>query len=200
MLTMTVKSGGGTGDYTPGWKKVTVKSAAYGTHEQSRFIDMWFEEYGDNFNARIWEKKDKEGNEFAIANLFRFANAGIETVQANGSANSKVVQINDKAENLHTKQIWIYLYKNEEGYARVLQRIAPVEFTNELDTIDDSSVTYWKTKAEQYFTDWVEPNIAKSSGGGGDFITASLDEVKDKMEDRSTTTGNSTDVFSGMPE
>ena len=196
MLKMTVKSGGGTGDYTPGWKKVTIKSAAYGTHEQSRYIDMWFEEYGDNFNARIWEKKDKEGNEFAIANFFRFANAGIQTVEANGSANSKVVQIDDRAENLHTKKVWIYLYKNNEGYARVLQRIAPVEFTNQLDTMDESSVIYWKTKAEQYFTDWVEPNINKSSSSGDGFIeTATIEEVKEKIK-----ANQDDDVFAGMPE
>ena len=163
MLKMTVKSGGGSGDYTPGWKLVTIKSAAYGTHEASRFIDMWLEEYGDNFNLRIWEKKDKEGNEFAIANLFRFANAGIQTVAANGTDTTKVVEIDDRAENLHGKSIWIYLYKNDEGYARALQRIAPVEFTNELDTIDENSVNYWKGKAEQYFTDWVEPNLSGSS-------------------------------------
>ena len=28
MITMNVKSGGGNGDYTPGWKTVTIKSAA----------------------------------------------------------------------------------------------------------------------------------------------------------------------------
>ena len=159
MLTMTVKSGGGNGDYTPGWKKVTVKSAAYGTHEASRYIDMWFEEYGENFNARIWEKKDKEGNEFAIANLFRFANAGIQTVSTNGDANSRIVQIDDKPENLLGKELWIYLYKNGDGYARVLQRVAPVEFENELDKIDANSVEYWKSKSEQYFEDWIKPNI-----------------------------------------
>ena len=193
MLKMTVKSGG-TGDYSSGWKTVTVKSATYGDHEGNRFLDMWFEEYGDNFNARIWEKKDKQGNEFAIANLFRFANAGIQTVEANGAANSKVVQIDDKAVNLHGKKINIYLYKNTEGYARVLQRIAPVVFTNQLDTMDESSVIYWKTKAEQYFIDWVEPNIATSaapSDGFGDTIT-------DAPTDTPTETTD--DVFAGMPE
>ena len=179
MITMTVKQGGGNGDYTPGWKLVTVKSAAYGTHEASRFIDMWFEEYGENFNARIWEKKDKEGNEFAIANLFRFANAGITTVEKNGTDTTKIVEIDDSANNLVNSSFHIYLYKNEEGYARVLQRIAPTTFQNELDTIDDNSVTYWKGKAEQYFKDWVEPNIATSS-----------DKTVDSVND----------VFSGIPE
>ena len=166
MITMNVKSGGGNGDYTPGWKTVTIKSAAYGDHEGNRFLDMWFEEYGENFNARIWEKKDKEGNEFAIANFFRFANAGIQTVTQNGDANSKIVQIDDSVTNLTGKQVNIYLYKNGDGYARVLQRVAPVPFTNDLDDIDDNSVEYWKGKAEQYFRDWVEPNIATSESPG----------------------------------
>ena len=178
MLKMTVKSGSG-GDYTPGWKLVTVKTATYGTYENTRYVDMWFEEYGDNFNARIWEKKDKEGNEFAIANLFRFANAGITTVESNGTDTTKIVEIDDSAANLVGSSIHIYLYKNEEGYARVLQRIAPTVFRNELDNIDDNSVTYWKGKAEQYFTDWVEPNIATSSD---------------------TKTADSNDVFAGLPE
>ena len=195
MLKMTVKSGS-TGDYTPGWKIVTIKSATYGDHEGNRFLDMWFEEYGDNFNGRIWEKKDKEGNEFAIANLFRFANAGIETVSANGDASTKIVQIDDKAVNLHGKRINIYLYKNTEGYARVLQRIAPTQFTNQLDTMDETSVEYWKGKAEVYFKDWVEPNIATSSDSRDGFIeTATIEEVKEKIQ-----ANQDDDVFAGMPE
>ena len=56
----------------------------------------------------------------------------------------------------------IYLYKNSDGYYRVLQRIAPVVGQNALDTFTENDVEYWKGRAEQYFKEWVEPNIGSS--------------------------------------
>ena len=37
-----------------------------------------------------------------------------------------MLQFDDEATNLVTKKINIFLYKNEEGYFRVLNRIAPI--------------------------------------------------------------------------
>tara|TARA_Y100001973_G_C5162540_1_gene314321 strand:+ start:156 stop:689 length:534 start_codon:yes stop_codon:yes gene_type:complete len=162
-ITMTVKKGGGGGDFQPGWKEVTANKAKYGTLENgSKYIDVWFENYSDNFNLRMYAKTSKAGEEFAIANLFRFANAGITEVVDGSKDGETVVKIDDTATNLVGKSFWIYLYKNEEGYSRVLQRIAPVEFEGTLDTFTENDVNYWKGRAEKYFIEWVAPNIGSS--------------------------------------
>ena len=162
--TMTVKRGSSSGNFTPGWHEVQVKSATYGTLENgTRFIDVFFNDYPDNFNLRMYEKKNKEGEEFAIANLFRYANAGITEVVESGAAEGQVtVKIDDTATNLVGESVWIYLYKNEDGYSRVLQRVAPIEFDGKLDKFSESDVLYWKGRAEQYFKECVKPNIGSS--------------------------------------
>ena len=161
-ISIKVKKGGGSGDFEPGWKKVTANKAKYGTLENgSRYIDVWFDNYKDNFNLRMYAKVSKAGEEFAIANLFRFAGAGIQEV-VEGDDNDCIVKIDDSADNLVGKTFWIYLYKNDEGYSRVLQRIAPDEMENQLDTFSENDVAYWKKRAEQYFKEWVQPNIGSS--------------------------------------
>ena len=162
-ITMTVKKGSSSGNFEPGWKKVIIKSANYGSLENgTKYIDVYFNEYPDTFNLRMYAKTNKEGEEFAIANLFRYANAGITEVADGIETGEHIVKIDDTASNLVDKEVWIYLYKNEEGYSRVLQRVAPVEFEGELDNFNENDVNYWKGRAEQYFKQWVEPNIGSS--------------------------------------
>ena len=163
-ITMTVKKGSNSGNFQPGWHKVKVTKANYGTLEnETRFIDVFFDGYPDTFNLRMYEKKNKQGEEFAIANLFRYANAGItEVVESSSKEGETVVKIDDTASNLVEKELWVFLYRNEEGYSRVLQRIAPIEFKGDLDTFNESDVLYWKGRAEQYFKEWVKPNIGSS--------------------------------------
>ena len=160
---MTIKKGSGSGNFKPGWSEVTVNKAKYGSLENgSKFIDVWFEAYPESFNMRMYAKTSKAGEEFAIANLFRFAQAGITEVVDSASDNEVVVKIDDSAEQLIGKSFNIYLYKNSDGYYRVLQRIAPVEGENTLDTFTENDINYWKSKAEAYFKEWVEPNIGSS--------------------------------------
>jgi hypothetical protein len=163
-ITLKVKKGGGSGDFQPGWKKVTASKAAKGSLENgSQYMDVWFEGYPDNFNLRMYAKVSKAGEEFAIANLFRFAqNAGVTEVSDGTDKGESIVKIDDTPSNLVGKTFWIYLYKNEEGYSRVLQRIAPVEHEGTLDQFVENDVKYWKQRAEDYFTQWVQPNIGSS--------------------------------------
>ena len=161
-ITMNVKQGGN-GNFSEGWQKVTVKSARYGQLDNgAKYIDVFFNDYPDSFNMRMYAKTSKAGEEFAIANLFRFANAGIMEVADGANHGDKVVKIDDTATNLVEKTFWIYLYKNEEGYSRVLQRIAPDEFEGTLDTFTENDVNYWKERAEKYFAEWVKPNIGST--------------------------------------
>ena len=164
ITTMTVKKGKSSGNFEPGWHKVAARSASYGTLENgAKYIDVYFNEYPDTFNLRVYAKTNKDGEEFAIANLFRFSNAGIqEVVQSQSDESISNVKIDDAASGLVDKEMWIYLYKNTDGYSRVLQRIVPVEFKGALDTFTENDVSYWKGKAEVYFKQWVEPNISST--------------------------------------
>ena len=162
-ITMTVKKGSSSGNFEPGWKQVKASKAVYGSLENgAKFIDVWFDKYPDNFNLRMYAKTNKDGEEFAIANLFRFANAGIIEAVDSQTGGDTIVKIDDAATNMVDSEFWIYLYKNQEGYSRVLQRIAPTEFEGILDTFTENDVLYWKGRAEQYFKEWVEPNIGSS--------------------------------------
>ena len=162
-ITMTIKKGSGSGNFKPGWSEVTVTSAKYGSLDNgSKYIDVKFDGYPDSFNMRMYAKTSKAGEEFAIANLYRFAQAGIQEVADSANDNEVVVKIDDSAEQLVGKTFNIYLYKNSDGYYRVLQRIAPVVGQNALDTFTENDVEYWKGRAEQYFKEWVEPNIGSS--------------------------------------
>ena len=110
-ITMNVKQGGN-GNFSEGWHKVTVKSARYGQLDNgAKYIDVFFNDYPDSFNMRMYAKTSKAGEEFAIANLFRFANAGIMEVADGANHGDKVVKIDDTATNLVEKTFWIYLYK-----------------------------------------------------------------------------------------
>ena len=56
-ITMTVKKGSSSGNFEPGWKKVIIKSANYGSLENgTKYIDVYFNEYPDTFNLRMYPK------------------------------------------------------------------------------------------------------------------------------------------------
>ena len=74
--TITIKKGGG-GIYSPGWHELTISKAKYSEYQGTKCIDIWFKGYPDNFNARVYAKNGKNGEEFAIGQVYRFANAGI---------------------------------------------------------------------------------------------------------------------------
>jgi len=153
--TMTNSSGG---DWTEGWKTVTLKEAKYGMYNNEvRYVDAWFEEYAPTINLRLYEAKAKGGEEFAIARLFKLANAGIVGEVADNSG-KKMIQFDDDAANLNGKQIQVFFYRNEEGYFRVLTRIAPVTQQGEFVSYDDNSVKYWKNQAEKYYEQYKKPS------------------------------------------
>ena len=53
--TMTINKGGGS-SYGEGWKTLTISRAAYGVFNDAKYLDVWFEDYPENFNARIYAK------------------------------------------------------------------------------------------------------------------------------------------------
>ena len=113
MAIKTMSNSGG-GDWSIGWKEVTLKDAKYGKYNDVRYVDAWFEEYPETINLRLYEAHAKDsGEEFAIARLFKLANAGI-IGEVQNSSGKKSLQYDDEAVNLNGKKLHVFFYKNEE--------------------------------------------------------------------------------------
>lgn len=166
MRTLTVKKGTGT-DYATGWHTLTISSAKYGDWEGKKFLDVWFDGYSENFTMRVYEKIGKDGEEFAIGQVFRFANAGI-TDGLDGPDGNMVVKIDDDAKHLRGKQLNVFFHKDGE-YTRALKQCAPTMFKNIIEEFKEGDVEYWKTRAEKYYRDYV----ANTSNGTGSFAETS---------------------------
>ena len=158
--TITIKKGGG-GQYSPGWHELTVSRAEYNEWNGTKCIDIWFEGYPDNFNARVYAKNGKNGEEFAIGQVYRFANAGI-TGSLEGPDKTMMIKIDDSAEALKGSKLNGYFYKDGE-YSRCLKQFAPTEFKNEVEEFSENDVLYWKGRAEAYYTEYVCKNVAAAA-------------------------------------
>ena len=182
--TMTLNNGGNLP--SEGWHVATVNKAEYGTYDGTRYIDLYFNGFPENLNARIYEAHNKTTNEeFRIAQLFRFANAGIVDVLEDPTGKKPVVQYDDDATHLIGKDLWVMIHKNEEGYLRVLRDTAPVETTNgEKITFTADDVSYWKKRAYNYYENYVAKKSENNGFGStddSDVITASTDQIKDLL-------------------
>tara|TARA_Y100001963_G_C6734752_1_gene425782 strand:+ start:93 stop:674 length:582 start_codon:yes stop_codon:yes gene_type:complete len=133
--TMSASSGGG-GQYNAGWHELTISKAEYGNWKgpdglAKRYLDVWFQGYPDNMNMRIYETFTKETNEeFKIASLFRFANAGILEILKDPTGKKPVIQYDDDAKNLLGKVINVLFYKETKtgnNYSRIFDSVAPIE-------------------------------------------------------------------------
>ena len=168
MRTLTVKQG--SSNWATGWHELTVSTAKYGTYNDSKFLELGFEGYPDNFTLRIYAKMGRDGEEFAIGNVFRFANAGIQEV-LEGTGGDRVVKLDDSAEQMVGKNLNIFFYKDGE-YTRAYSSVAPTVFENGIDTITQSDVDFWKSKAETRFNDYTPGNGTVSTNGVMDTVTA----------------------------
>ena len=157
--TMSAASGGG-GLFSEGWHEVSVSKAEYGTYtapngDQKRYLDMWFEDYPDNMNLRVYETFNKETkHEFAIENIFRYANAGIVSKLEDPTGKNPLLQYDDDEKGLVGKAINIFMYKETktgEGYSRILNRIAPVAQVGEHLSYTDKDVTGIKASCEKSY-------------------------------------------------
>ena len=166
--TMTINKGGGS-SYGEGWKTLTISRAAYGVFNDAKYLDVWFEDYPENFNARIYAKVSN-GEEWAIGQVFRFANAGI-TGGLEGTDGKVVIKMDDNPGQLAGKQVNVYLYKDGK-YSRILKQFAPTVFENVAEKFNENDVEYWKGRAEKYFTDYVKPKLSEDTGGSDDFVSS----------------------------
>ena len=159
--TLTINKGGGGTDYTPGWKTLTISRAAYGEYNDAKYLDVWFDGYPENVNTRVYAKTSN-GEEWAIGQVFRFADAGI-TGALDGPDGNVIIKMDDDPSQLKDKAINAYFYKDGK-YSRILKQFAPTTFQNLAEQFTDEDVTYWKSKAEKYYTKYVEPKLEETDG------------------------------------
>ena len=131
--------GGGDGKFEDGWHELTIASANYGTYKATtgdkKYMSLKFEGYPDNMDLRIYEVTNKTtGEEFKIANLFKYANAGIMGVLQDPTGKKPVIQYDDEPQGLVGKKVHVLFYKEQKtgkGYTRMFDTIAPVEQVGE---------------------------------------------------------------------
>ena len=156
--TMSASSGGGS-KFAEGWHEVKVSKASYGTYEANDgdkgYLDILFEDYPDNMNLRVYEAVNKETkHEFAIENIFRYANAGIVSKLEDPTGKNPLLQYDDDEKGLVGRTINIFMYKETktgEGYSRILNRIAPVAHVGEHLSYTDKDVTGIKASCEKSY-------------------------------------------------
>ena len=157
--TLTIKKGGPS-PYSEGWHTAKISSAEYGEWNDAKYIDVYFDGYSEKMNLRCYAKENKEGEEFAIGKLFRFANAGI-TDGLEGADGNTTIKLDDSEEALIGKEVNIFLYKDGD-YSRVLKEIAPIPFKNIVEEFTDKDVDFWKGRALQYFDKYVKPKLTET--------------------------------------
>ena len=160
MAVKTMPVSSGTGQYNTGWHDLLITKAEYGVWKSpdgtnKRYIDLWFDGYSDNMNLRMYEVVNKEtGEEFKIANLFRYANAGIIDKLSDPTGKRPIIQYDDDAANLVGKHIHAYFYKEQKTgneYSRIFDTIAPVEQEGDHITWTADQVSSLKASAEKNF-------------------------------------------------
>ena len=160
MAVKTMPVSSGTGQYNVGWHDLLITKAEYGewtsdNGKTKKYVDLWFDGYSDSMNLRMYEVVNKETNEeFKIANLFRYANAGIINVLNDPTGKKPIIQYDDEATNLVGKRIHAYFYKEQKTgkeYSRIFDTVAPVEQEGEHITWTADQVSALKASAEKNF-------------------------------------------------
>ena len=165
MRTLKVKTGGGGSKFSSGWHTLEVVKAEYGDWNGTKYLDVWFKDYPDSINLRCYAKTGKDGEEFAIGRLFRFANAGIMEV-AKSDSGEAIVKLNDDPKMLIGKSLNVFFYKDGDYY-RILANTAPTVFENDLESFTEDDIRYWQGSAEKYYNDYVN-----KSRGTNDFVAS----------------------------
>ena len=144
MAVKTMAKNTGTGQYNAGWHELTVSKATDGTWNDKRTIDLNFKDYPENMRHRVFETHNKtSGDEFKIANLFRYACAGIISVLNDPTGKNPVIQYDDEVTNLVNTRVNALFVKETsttdgKEYSKIFD-LAPVvqETEHIIWTVDD---------------------------------------------------------------
>ena len=145
-IVVTKKEGRG---YDEGWKTVTVSDATKGDFNGSKYIDLFFEGYPETMKCRVWEARNKDGEEFSVSNMVRYCNPTIlEEMDKDGTT---AASLDDSPNGLKGKSLQVLFYKKTNGYSEISQKVAPaVPFINIVDNFDENRITRIKESAETY--------------------------------------------------
>ena len=144
MAVKTMAKNTGTGQYNAGWHELTISKATDGKWGDKRTIDLNFEGYPDNMRHRVFEASNKTtGEEFKIANLFRFACAGIISVLNDPTGKNPVIQYDDEVTNLVGTRVNVLFVKEAsttdgKEYSRTFDLVPVAQETEHITwTADD---------------------------------------------------------------
>ena len=148
MAVKTMAKNTGTGQYNAGWHELTISKATEGHWTNSRgdkirTIDLNFEGYPDNMHHRVFETSNKKtGEEFKIANLFRFACAGIIDVLSDPTGKNPVIQYDDVSNLVGTRINVLFVKETSttdgKEYSRTFDLVPVVQETEHITwTTDD---------------------------------------------------------------
>ena len=152
------------GLYAEGWHEHTVSKATDGAWNDKRIIDLNFEGYNDSMQHRVFETHNKtSGEEFKIANLFRYACAGILGVLKDPTGKNPVIQYDDEADNLvGTRVNALFVKKHnpttDRDYAEIYDLIPVVQKTEHL-TYTEDDVAHLKAKVEKRQSTKTTPSV-----------------------------------------
>ena len=145
-IVVSKKEGGG---YDEGWKTVTISDAEKGDFNGTKYIDLFFEGYPETVHCRVWEARNKDGEEFSVSNMVRYINPTIlEEMDKDGTT---AANLDDSPAGLKGKSLQVLFYRKANGYSDVSSRIAPaVPFQNIVYNFDENRINRIKESAEKY--------------------------------------------------
>ena len=156
MAVKTMAKNTGTGQYNAGWHELTISKAIDGKWGDKRTIDLNFEGYPDNMRHRVFEASNKTtGEEFKIANLFRFACAGIISVLQDPTGKNPVIQYDDEVTNLIDTRVNVLFVKEAsktdgKEYSEIFDLVPVVQETEHITWTADDVERLKKNVEKQY--------------------------------------------------
>ena len=156
MAVKTMAKNTGTGQYNAGWHELTISKATDGKWGDKRTIDLNFEGYPDNMSHRVFEASNKTtGEEFKIANLFRFACAGIISVLNDPTGKNPVIQYDDEVSNLVGTRVNVLFVKEAsttdgKEYSRTFDLVPVAQETEHITWTDDDVARLKKNVEKQH--------------------------------------------------
>ena len=136
--------------FAEGWKSVEISKCKTGDYNGTRFYDLWFQGLPDTLNCRVWESRNKYGEEFSIANLIRYSNPDI-IEEMDGNDGKAVIKVDDSPNSLVGKKLQVYIFKNAEGYSRISQKVVPdAPFKNPVNNVTEETIKALKSSTERW--------------------------------------------------
>ena len=154
MAVKTMIKNTGSGQYTEGWHELTISKATDGNWNDKRVIDLNFEDYNEHMKHRIFETHNgTSGEEFKIANLFRYACAGILGVLKDPTGKNPVIQYDDEVINLVGTRVNALFVKKlnsetDKEYVEIYDLVPVVQETEHL-TYTEDDVSRLKARVEK---------------------------------------------------